>query len=80
MALARVAFKQKKWSEAEQRYRDIIEKYPNTTSVPEARYWGAVSHYKGTNDHSVLGQVAEELKKTAPESLWAQKAIPWLQH
>ncbi|HUB82782.1 MAG TPA: hypothetical protein VMB03_28485 [Bryobacteraceae bacterium] len=33
-----------------------------------------------TNDHSVLGQVAEELRQAAPESIWTKKASPWLGH
>ena len=41
-------------------------------------YWRAVSHYKATNDHTVLGKVAEELRRTYPSSVWASKAIPWL--
>ena len=78
MGLARVAFKEKKWQEAERIYGEVIDKFPTTSSSPEARYWRAVSHYKGTNDHTVLGRVAEELKKVAPESVWTKKASPWL--
>jgi TolA-binding protein len=78
MALARVAFKEKRWPEAERIYREVIEKYPNSSSAPEARYWRAVSRYKATNVHTVLGEVAQELKNTAPESIWTRKASPWL--
>ena len=41
-------------------------------------YWRAVAHYKATNDHTVLGKVAEELRNTYASSVWASKAIPWL--
>jgi hypothetical protein len=37
-----------------------------------------VSHYKASNDHTVLGKVANELRKTYTSSVWASKAIPWL--
>lgn len=80
MGLARIAFKEKRWADAERAYDDVVEKYPATSSAPEARYWRAVSHYKGTNDHTVLGRVAEELKKEAPGSVWTMKSIPWLGH
>jgi TolA-binding protein len=80
MGLARVAFQEKRWRDAERIYTEVVEKYPKTTSAPEARYWRAVSQYKGTNDHVVLGQVAQELHQNAPESVWAKKAIPWLGH
>ena len=77
IGLARIAFGQKKWSDAEQIYGEVVARYPKTSSAPEARYWRAVSHYKATNDHTVLGQVAKELQQTAPESVWAKKATPW---
>ncbi len=80
MGLARVAFKEKKWADAERIFREVIDKFPNTSAAPEARYWGGVSHYKATNDHTVLSQVAQELASKNPESVWAKKALPWLGH
>lgn len=80
MGLGRVAFKEKRWADAERIYSEVVEKYPKTSSAPEARYWRAVSHYKGTNDHIVLGQVAQELQESAPENVWTKKAMPWLGH
>jgi hypothetical protein len=41
-------------------------------------YWRAVARYKATNDHGVLGKVAEELRNLYPASVWTSKAIPWL--
>ena len=78
MGLGKVAFKDKKWADAERIYADVVRKYANTSSAPEALYWRAVSHYQGTHDHTVLDAVAQELKEKNPESLWAKKAIPWL--
>ena len=78
MGLARIAFKEKRWKDAERIYADIIAQFPQTSSVPEARYWRAVSHYKGTNDHTVLGDVAKELQQLAPDNIWSKKATPWL--
>jgi hypothetical protein len=80
MGLGRLAFKEMRWPDAERIYGAVVEKFPKTSSVPEARYWRAVSHFKKTNDHTVLGQVALELQKNAPDSLWAKKALPWLRH
>jgi len=54
-----------------------LQKYPNSEAAPEAVYWKAVSHYKGTNDHTVLGEVPKTLKQKYPNSVWAKKAIPW---
>jgi hypothetical protein len=79
MGLGRVAFKEKKWAEAERIYREVTEKYSTTTSASEARYWRGVSRYKQTNDHNVLVEAAQELQRTAPGSVWALKALPWVE-
>ena len=77
LGLARVAFMRKKWKDAEQMYDEILKKYPDSTAAPEAIYWKAVSHYKGTNDHTVLGEVPKTLQQKYPDSVWTKKSIPW---
>ncbi|HEV2915330.1 MAG TPA: thioredoxin fold domain-containing protein [Pyrinomonadaceae bacterium] len=77
LGLARVAFMHKKWAEAERRYAQIVERYPDSKVAPEAVYWRGVSHYKATNDHTVLGEVAEQFKRKYQDSVWAQKASVW---
>jgi hypothetical protein len=69
-----------KWADAERIYGEIAEKYGNTSSAAEARYWRAVSHYKGSSDHTALGAVAQELQEKNPQSVWAKKSLPWLGH
>ena len=76
--LARIAFVQKNYTEAERWYDEVITRYGQSHSVPGAMYWRAVSHYKATNDHTVLGKVAEELRSRFPSSVWAAKSVPWL--
>jgi len=76
--LVAIAFVQKKYVEAERWYGDVVAHFGNSHFAPEAMYRRAVAHYKATNDHTVLGKVAEELRSTSPSSVWAGKAIPWL--
>jgi TolA-binding protein len=76
--LGRIAFVQKKYSDAERWYGEVVTRFAKSHIAPGAMYWRAVAHYKGTNDHTVLGEVAEELRSTYPSSVWASKAIPWL--
>jgi len=76
--LGRIAFVHKKYADAERWYGDVVTHYAKTHSAPGAMYWRAVAHYKATNDHTVLGQVAEDLRKAYPASVWTSKAIPWL--
>lgn len=77
LGLGRIAFMHKNWVEAENHYTEVVDKSQDTLSAAEALYWSAVSHYKKTNDHTVLGRVAQELQKY-PYSMWAKKASVWL--
>ena len=76
--LGRIAFAKKKYADAERWYGDVVSRFGKSHSAPGAMYWKAVSKYKATNDHNVLGQVAEDLKNQYPNSVWAEKAVPWL--
>ena len=77
LALARVAFMSKNWKDAERRYTEVIEHYPESKAAPEALYWKGVSHYKSTNDHTVLEPVAKELAEKFPGDEWQLKSVPW---
>ena len=74
MGLARVAFMRKQWAEAEQRYTQVLDHYPDSEVAAEAVYWRGVSRYKLTNDHTVLGEIADAFKQKYRDSLWAEKA------
>jgi len=76
--LGRIAFVHKQYADAERWYNDVITGLGETHSAPGAMYWRAVAHYKATNDHTVLGRVAEDLRAQYPSSVWASKSIPWL--
>jgi len=75
--LARVAFMSKNFAEAERRYAEVLEKYPQSKVAPEALYWKGVSHYKATNDHTILGEMPGQFQEKYPESVWAQKTLAW---
>ncbi len=76
--LGRIAFVQKKYADAERWDDDVVNRFGDSHSAAGAMYWRAVARYKATNDHTVLGRVAEELRRSYPSSVWAAKAIPWL--
>ncbi|HEX6718539.1 MAG TPA: thioredoxin fold domain-containing protein [Pyrinomonadaceae bacterium] len=78
LGLARVDFMDKKWTEAERRYTEVLEKYPESKSAPEALYWKGVSHYKATNDHTILGELPGQFQEKYPESVWALKTAAWV--
>lgn len=77
IGLARVAFMSKDWANAERRYAAVLDHYPDSKAAPEALYWKGVSHYKLTNDHTILGELPELFRKKYPDSTWALKTAAW---
>ena len=77
MGLARVEFMHKKFADAGKMYAAVIDRRGETGVVPEAIYWRGVCHYKATNDHGVLGEVAKELAEKYPGDEWTLKGLPW---
>lgn len=77
MGLARVAFMNKDWADAERRYAAVLDHYPDSKAAPEALYWKGVSHYKLTNDHTILGEMPELFRQKYPNSIWALKTAAW---
>ena len=77
LGLARVSFMNKNWADAEHRYSDVLDRYPDSKAAPEALYWKGVSHYKATNDHTILGELPAMFKEKYPDSSWALKTLAW---
>ncbi len=76
--LGRIAFVHKKYADAERWYGDVVTRYAQSHSAPGAMYWRGVAQYRASNDHAVLENLATEIRRTYPSSVWAEKAIPWL--
>lgn len=77
MGIARVAFMHKKFTDAQKLYEGIVDRYGNLMVAAEAMYWYAVSKYKATNDHTALGEVANELAEKFSGDEWQLKSVPW---
>jgi hypothetical protein len=74
---AHMDFKQGKFAEAEKRFREIVDRLPNTDAAPEAQYWAGVSRYKATNDATALKATAREFSTRYTDTSWAKKASIW---
>lgn len=74
---AHIAFAEEKWGEAEQRFREIVEKFADTDAAPEALYWAGVSPYKATHDNSSLKATAKDFRERYQGTPWAKKASVW---
>ena len=77
LGLAHMAFKQERWADAERRYREIVERLPDTDAAPEALYWAGVAPYKATGDAASLKDTARAFTQRYQDSTWAKKASVW---
>lgn len=77
LGLAKIAFTKNDFAKAEQRYRDVVRRFPKSAAAPEALYWAGVSKYKGTNDAGALKDTAEAFRSQYGDSQWAKKASVW---
>lgn len=75
--LAKSDFANGRFSEAERRFRGIVERYPKSEVAPEALYWAGVSKYKASNDPAALKETSEAFKSRYTDSAWAKKASVW---
>ena len=74
---AHMDFKQGKWAEAEQRFREIVDTLPKSEAAPEALYWAGVSRYKAKGDNTALKETARAFTQRYQDSSWAKKASIW---
>ena len=77
MGLAKAAFANRNWSEAERRFREVAENFAESDAAAEALYWAGVSRYKATGDATALRRTAETFRSRYSGSQWAKKASVW---
>ena len=77
LGLAKAAFSHGDFTDAEKRFRSVVEAHPKTETAPEALYWAGVSRYKGTNDPTALKDTARAFTERYQESSWAKKSSVW---
>jgi len=78
MGLARLALVKKNWAEAERRYNDVAENYPNSKYAPQAVYYRGVSRYSVSHESSDLANTAIALKERYEGDQWQLRSIPWM--
>ena len=77
LGLGHAAFEAKDWKLAQQRFGEVLEKYPDTEAAAEAQYWKGVSRYKETGDGSALADTARAFQSRYSDTSWAKKASVW---
>ena len=77
LGLGHAAMAQGQFSEAERRFREIIDRLPQTDAAAEALYWSGVARFKATNDPAALHDTARVFAEKYRDSAWAKKASVW---
>ena len=55
----------------------IVRDYPGSHSAPEAIFLRGVTRYLATHDIKPLKELYEKLRDEYPQSVWAQRALPY---
>ena len=74
---AHAAFANGDFAEAEQQFRELIDRYPSSEAAAEALYWAGVSRYKATGDAAALKETARQFRERYTNTSWAKKASVW---
>jgi TolA-binding protein len=74
---AKAPFANGDFAEAERRYREVVDRYPNSEAAAEALYWAGVARYKATGDAGALKETAEQFSGRYTDTSWAKKASVW---
>jgi TolA-binding protein len=77
LGLGHAAFATGRFGDAEGRFQEVLDRYPQSDAAPEALYWRGVSRYKESNDASALGETARAFTERYRDSPWAKKASVW---
>jgi hypothetical protein len=77
LGLARIAFTRQDWSEAERRFREVVERHPESEAAAEAQYWAGVARYKKSGDAAALAETAQAFADRYQDTSWAKKASVW---
>lgn len=77
LGLGRIHFSAGRFQDAEDQYREVVERHPDGDAAPEALYWAGVSKYKRTNEASALGEITRAFEEQYTDTPWAKKASVW---
>jgi TolA-binding protein len=78
LGLAHAARHSEDWKEAQRRFGEVLERFPETDAAPEALYWKGVARYKETGDAEALKETTRAFQTRYTDSTWAKKGSVWV--
>lgn len=73
----KLQFRQEQWHQAVNLFKIVTTDYPQSSHAPEALFFSAVARFRHSHEAPDLKAGYEELQKRYPDSVWAQKALPY---
>jgi len=77
LGIAKVQLSKGEFDAANVQLKRLIERYPESSAVPEAMYFSGVNFYKQTNDPAQLKTAYEKLNIQYPGNSWTKRAAPY---
>jgi hypothetical protein len=77
LGLGLIAFHEKRFKDADRRFGEVLEQFPESDAAPAAQYWDGVSLYKDSGDAKALAATAGAFQRSYQDSVWAKKASVW---
>lgn len=77
LGLGRIHFSGGRFEEAENQFREVVERHPDSDAAPESLYWAGVSRYKRTEDSAALADTARAFEEAYEDTAWAKKSSVW---
>ena len=77
LGLGHAAFAHNGFGGAQQRFDEVLKRYPDTDAAAEALYWTGVSKYKATGDGGALAETARAFETRYRDTVWAKKSAVW---
>jgi TolA-binding protein len=77
LGVAKAAFSQERFTEAEEGFRGVVARHPDTEAAAEAQYWAGVARYKATGDAGALADTARRFRERYAGTSWAKRASVW---
>ena len=77
LGLGHAAFAASDWKEAQRRFGEVLEEFPESDAAPEAQYWKGVARYKETNDAAALKDTFDAFQRRYADTPWAKRASVW---
>jgi len=77
LGAAKAAFSAGQFADAEEGFKQVLARHPDTDAAAEAQYWAGVSRYKATGDAKALADTARSFREHYSGTSWAKKASVW---